>query len=188
MEEESEESIIASNDPNEEEEGERTAPFSFLSRVSSNFQGQRSNMFGITNILGRMPTATRGRLFEREEENKSSEEDVQPSQIGINTEWYYLIPESHEEFVRELIDQFGPIILYVYGRAISSKLIENFSNSAEVINKLVTKMLEGGSKLIGNAQEMPSIMRLMYCLPNLKIMSEQINLVAKGMLHSRVIF
>jgi hypothetical protein len=184
MEEESEESIIASNDPNEEEEAERSAPFSFLS--PSNFQGQRSNMFGITNTLGRMPLANRGRLFEREEEGKSSDEDAQQSQIGVSAEWYYLIPESHEEFVRELVEQFGPTILYVYGRAISSKFIENFSNSAEVINKLVNKMLEGGSKLLGNVQEIPSIMGLMHCMPSLKIMGEQINLVAKGMLHSRV--
>ena len=187
MEEDSEESMMFGLDPSQEEPDSSQVP-SFLTRVSPNSQDrQRSRLLEMASILGRMPAASRNRLLRRNEEDKSSDEDTQAhSQIGVRPEWYALIPESHEEFVRELIEQFGPVILYIYGKAIHIKLIDNFSSPADVINKFLNKVLSSCTKFLTTQSDLTIIMDVVSCLPKFSILNEHVNLYVKGLLNSKV--
>jgi hypothetical protein len=187
MEEDSSESMIII-DPSQEEVDEASARIpSSIPRFPPTLQSRQNRIIEIASIIGRLPAASRNRFLRRNEEEKSSDEGSQiHNQVGLHPEWYCMIPDNHVEFVRELIDQFGPVILYVYGKAIQCKLIDNYSSSTDVINKFLSKILASCFRFMSNAHEIAPMLEIISCMPKLKVLSEQVNLMSKGMMHSRV--
>ena len=143
-------------------------------------------MVNMSSILGRMSTTSRARLL-RYEEEKSSDEDIQQQpQVGIQIEWFTVIPESHGEYVREYIAKYGPIILCIYSKCIQNNLLDNNIHPNEVIPRFLSKVMQNCKKFVNSQNDRSSITEIINCIPNIKLLEEHIMLLAKGRIIEKV--
>jgi hypothetical protein len=137
-------------------------------------------MVTLSSLLGRISTRDNGGS-RREEE--SSDEGMR-TEIGVKQEWFLLFPQRRRDLAYDILENYGPLIMYTCGMLLHEGIVNDCSGAAEMINSFVSALLNCIKSM---NEDISLLQNIMKCLPTILLIEEHSAMLISGTLTSKVV-